>query len=154
MCCLRLPLHFYAWAVNLPPPTVETVEERFNENYDDILAVVSFMANSGYEKIQIRNCSEKMYADLKWVAITESSINAATKELLGTELYKGIYKRGNTIEVLQWTSSQSVSCGIAYTINGIDPPDIQYMTEIVPLAKDGWYYYVADYNEWRLQQTT
>lgn len=136
------------------PPTVEAVEQRFNKNYDDLITIVSFMINSGYEKIQIRDCSGTMYANLKWVDIAESSVNAAVKNILGTNLYKGIYKRGDTIRVLQWSSSQDISCGIAYTINGIDLPEIQYMTEIAPLAKDGWYYYVADYNEWRLKQTS
>ncbi len=31
-------------------------------------------------------------------------------------------------------------------------PEVQYATEFTPVSDDGWYYYVADYNEWRVNQ--
>ncbi len=150
---LAVVLAFLCAGCRSTPPTVEAVEERFNENYDDILTVVSFMINSGHEDIQIRDYSGTMYVDFEWIDITDASVNSAVERLLGSNLYRYIFKSGNTIQFIQWTGLQDIGCGITYTINGIDLPEIQHMTEIVPLSQDGWYYYVDDYNEWRLQQT-
>ena len=135
---LAVVLAFLCAGCRSTPPTVEAVEERFNENYDDILTIVSFMINSGHTDIQIRDCSGTMYVDFEWIDITDASVNSAVERLLGANLYRYIFKNGNTIEFVQWTGQQDIGCGIAYTINGIDLPDIQYTTEIIPLAKDGW----------------
>lgn len=149
---LAVVLTFLCTGCRSIPPSVEAVEETFTKNYDNLLTIISYMENSEYDDIQITGCSGSMYADFKWVDITEPAVNAAVNELLGTNIYMHIYKSGNTIRVLQWSSSQNISCGIAYTINGKDLPFYEFMTKIVPLSKEGWYYYVADYNEWRRQQ--
>lgn len=133
------------------PPTVEAVEQRFTENYADILTIVSFMVNSGHEDIYIKDCSGKMYVDFEWINIADSSVNASIDNLLGAGLYQRIDKSGNTICFEQWDGLQDIGCGIAYSINGNDPPEVQFMTELVPLSQDGWYYYVDDYNLWRIQ---
>ena len=39
--------------------------------------------------------------------------------------------------------------GIAYSINKTDKPVIEFLTELEQLSENGWYYYKADYNEWR-----
>jgi hypothetical protein len=43
-----------------------------------------------------------------------------------------------------------VGCGVACAINDQDLPDIQYVTELLPMENEGWYYYVSDFNQWRL----
>ena len=46
---------------------------------------------------------------------------------------------------------QDIGCGIACSINALEMPEIEYMTELVPLSTEGWYYYVDDYNKWRVE---
>lgn len=52
-----------------------------------------------------------------------------------------------------WNRLSDVACGIAYSIDGKEI-DIEYLTESVPLSEENWYYYVADFNEWRVRNTS
>lgn len=137
------------------PPNVESVETCFQNNYEDLQLVVDFMMNAGYQTIDIDTTDGTMYANLETVKISNEEVSAAVKRLLGRSFignreYYYIYKSMNTIKVLQWKSSQQVSCGVAFSIDESSQPRIQYCTELKPLAESGWYYYVADYNAWRV----
>lgn len=135
-------------------PTAESVEEKFFENYDDIQMVVDFMLNTGYGDVYIDSADGTMFADLETMTISDETVNNSVERLIrgqpGSEgQYYGFYKISHTIEILQWKYME-VGCGIAYTTSETLLPKIQYCTELVPLAEAGWYYYVADYNEWRV----
>lgn len=151
---LTLVLGMILTGCSSKPPSVESVEEHFQNNYDDIQIVVEFMSNSGYNSIYIKGIDGMMLADLEDVPITDESVFDAVKRLLGTPLtgnrqYYYVSKSSNTIEFYQWKGTAEIGCGIAYTINGTDIPDVQYATELVQLSEPGWYYYVDDYNAWR-----
>ena len=45
-----------------------------------------------------------------------------------------------------------VGWGIALSLDGKNPPEVNYMTECVPMQEAGWFYYVSDFNKWRIQQ--
>lgn len=136
----------------ITPPSVNAVDQKLQANITDVQMIISFMKNSEYEDIYIHDISGTMLADLVTVEIPDDAVKDAVHLLLGNDVYKSIYKQGNTIKLLQWAGSSDIGCGIAYTINGIDPPEIQYMTQLLPLSAEGWYYYVSDFNTWRLEQ--
>ena len=138
------------------PPSVEEVEQLFLENYADIQTVVSFALNSNYESIYIHGASGTMSADYADVSIEDEAALAAVKRLLSNKIYKTILvdKEDNAIYLVQWTRFTDAGCGVAYSINGVDKPKIQYCTQLIPLSKDGWYYCVDDYNEWRVTHST
>ena len=140
-------------------PTVQEVEQRFESNRDDILTVVDFLVESEHEDILIWDADGTMKVDLDpsdskldQIAIYDEDVRTAVDHLLGRGAYKRIMKDGNTIDLPQWYSSQQQGCGIAYSINGIDLPEVDYVTEYIPLDEEGWYYYAYDYNEWRVEQ--
>ncbi len=136
------------------PPDVETVETQFKDNYEDIQLVVDFIIGTDYQSIQINTTDGTMWADFETVEILDDAVNGAVERLLGRSFmdegkYHFIYKSGHTIYLPQWSSSQDIGCGVAYSINETDLPRIQYCTELMPLIEKGWYYYVDDYNSWR-----
>ena len=133
-------------------PTADEAQETFNENYTYIQTVVSYMVSEPYEKIRIEDTSGTMYADLAYRDIENSSVIEALDFLFNSAGYIDIYKSGNTIYFEQWRSVHERDCGVAYSINGLDEPDVQFMIECVPLAETGWYYCVVDYNLWRVEQ--
>lgn len=135
-------------------PTADEAQETFNENYAYIQTVVSYMVSEPYEKISVDDASGTMYADFAYRDIENSSVVEALTFLFNSAGYMHIYMSGNTIYFEQWRSVHERDCGVAYSINGIDEPDVQYMTECVPLAETGWYYCVVDYNLWRVEQDT
>lgn len=138
------------------PPSVEEVEQHFLENYLDIQTVISFALHSNYENIYIRDMSGVVFADFSDVVIEDEAVLAAVRNLLSGKTYKSISfdKSYNAIKFLQWTQFNDTGCGIVYSINGVDEPYIEYCTQLIPLSKDGWYYYVSDYNEWRVTHST
>lgn len=134
----------------ISPPNIQTVKEQFYDNRDDISLITEYMIDSGCESIYIHDDSGNMFADQITTKIHSIEVSAAIKRLFNGK-YSVITKDGNTILFQQWTRFMDAGCGIAYSINGRDLPEIQYLTELVPLSEEGWYYYVDDYNEWRLK---
>lgn len=136
-------------------PDMEEIEADFQSNYEDIQVVVEFLENSPYESVHIDSTDGTMWADFETVDIDDKDVNGAVKRILKRPFsrngrYYAVYMSENTIEFYQWKSSQDKGCGVAYSINQTDLPDIQYCTELVALSETGWYYYVDDCNAWRI----
>ena len=142
----------------MEPPSVAYVERRFNKYYNDIQIVVAFMISSEYETVIIDSDertglkSTDGYHYENIALALDSEIEEAVNRLLDGK-YKGMSKYNNTISLLQWCRFNDVGCGVAYAINNEDLPDIQYATELIPLEKEGWFYYVDDFNQWRLENS-
>ena len=131
------------------PPGVKSVKELYSENQEDLETVILYLMNLGYEDIYITSIDGTMLADLVRVPIDNSVVASAVNRLLENDKFRYISKHGNTIHLPHWYGLQDIGCGIAYTINGIDRPEVQFATELTPITEDGWYYYVDDYNSWR-----
>ena len=149
---------FFSACSTMEPPDITVVEDVFQECYDDIQIVVDYLMDSEYESISIDADSRSGLKDTDGYHIEsvelvlDSKTEEAVQRLLCGE-YEHIDKIGNTIEIVQWNWLNDVSCGVAFTINAQDLPEIQYVTELTPMKEDGWYYYVADFNQWRLEHT-
>ena len=148
LCCSLVGCQFRSL------PSVTYTQQCFQENKEDVLVVVNYLVNSKYADVFIRdsyvnNAQCEMLADLEIVCISDPKVCMALKSLLERDFYKTISKSGNTINFLQWSNSFGVSCGVAYSINGKDLPDIQFGTEVIALSDKAWYYYIDDYNMWR-----
>lgn len=132
------------------PPKIGVVQKQLENNYDDISSIIGYLATSKYDNIYIYNHKKEMLADLTWMPIDSSEISATITRLFESGYCIQISKIGNTICFLQWKGIRDIGCGVAYSINGIDLPEIQYVTELTPISYDGWYYYVTDYNKARV----
>ena len=126
------------------PPGVTNVQKRYQEHSEDIQVIIDFLSSSDYEDVYITSSAGTMLADLNEVSIEDSSVSKAIDNIIDAKAYQHINKNGNTISLLQWKGIRDIGCGIAYTINGIDAPEIEYATQMIPLSDDGWYYYVSD----------
>lgn len=131
------------------PPKREAVESHFWDNWSEIQTVVDYMVDSGYEDFYIMDASGEATADLEKITITDESVLDAISALISDGNYYSISKSGNTIHFVQWWGIKDINCGVAYSINHTDPPEVQFCTTLDPLIEPGWYYYVADYNKWR-----
>lgn len=136
---------------NNTPPDMINAQQVFQNNCNDIHTIVQFLTGLDCRNVYIDDDGESMLADLVNVPINNVEVSAAIKRLFKT--YLSIDKIDNTIHLLQWRGSKDIGCGIAYSINGIEPPVVQFMTELTPLTEVGWFYYVSDYNTWRNNTT-
>lgn len=130
------------------PPRVSFVQQRFQANEEYLQVILDFFSSVGYEDIYINNDDGTMLADLTRMEIDNKEVLVSVKHLLNDE-YMHIIKNGNTIYLLQWKSFRDIGCGIAHTINQATTPEIDFITELIPISEDGWFYYVSDYNTWR-----
>lgn len=134
------------------PPSVAMVQDCYREHAEDIQTIVDFLSSLEYEDIYITDNNGKMLADLTRIQIEDQSVSNAIDRILDSKAYQHINKNGNTISLLQWKGIRDIGCGIAYSVNGTNSPEIEFVTQLTPLSDDGWYYYVSDYNTWRNDQ--
>jgi hypothetical protein len=130
------------------PPSIKFVQNHYQEYSEDIQIILNFMLSFDYEDIYILDNGGTLLADLTEVAIDDKEVSNAIDRLFTSRAYYHIIKNGDTIYLLQWKGLRDVGCGIAYSINENDTPEIEYVTQLVPFSDDGWFYYVSDYAEW------
>ena len=141
---------FVSCRIIISPPSAKFVEKTFRENYDDIMLVTEYIVSSGAESVYLYNSSNVPFADSNNMDIRDENVAYAIQNLFNNG-YSLISKQGNTIHYQQWTRFTDAGCGIAYSIDGDDQLDIQYLTQATELSIDGWYYYVEDYSAHRTQ---
>ena len=137
-------------SVNTPPSLTEQ-EKRLNENYDDIVVVLDYMFASEYHWISINGERVTVRADFEDITIEDEHVAAAVARLL--KHYHSIFKSGNIVEFFQWRGLRDIGSGVVYALDGNYSGiyEIGYITEIIPMSKDNWFYYVDDYEKWRAE---
>ena len=149
-CLVALLLFCACGCSATEPPTVSEIQGIFDRDRENILLVRDYFAASDYSGIMVwdEDC-ENMFADSQDVTIEDEAVVAALKALAKNG-YITFSKSGNTIEFCVWSRLADVGCGMAYSMDG-KAIQVDYLTESVPLAEDGWFYFVDDFNEWRSQ---
>lgn len=151
--CMMLIVMLFATscAARQEPPNILSIEDRFQHNKEDILLVTEYLAHCGYEDFYFQAGGKTALADLTDIAITDTDVVSAVKHLEKQGFYS-FGKQGNTVKFMMWKGFiVDIDCGILYSINGRDEPETEYMTKIEPLSERGWYYYVSDFNQWRIE---
>lgn len=137
-----LPISLWLVALNIDTASKENAEKYLKKDKKDIMLVTDYLVFSNKLSLSITETDIITIKDEK----VRDSINRLFKKK-----YSAIDKNNNTIKFTIWTKFMNFDSGIAYSINK-ENPSIEYLTKLVPLSEDGWYYYEADYNLWRYQQ--
>lgn len=138
---------------SLKPPDKDDTEKYFDQEKNDLFLVTEYLTKLEWSEIYINKSDFRkniLYIGVaaNEVKIDEEEVATAIVRLVKKRNYKVIKKNGNTIYFEKWFFGEECR-GIAYSINRKDKPVIEYLTELEPLSENGWYYYEADYNEWR-----
>ena len=134
------------------PPSVTDVQNLYQEYSSDIHTVINFLSASDYEDVYITDTNGTMLADLNKIQIQDPAVLDSLNRIFDNKAYHHINKDGNTISFLQWKGTRDIGCGIAYTITKVDVPQIEFITELIPLSDEYLFYYVSDYATWRNSQ--
>lgn len=137
-----------------PPYDATMAEELLSTYSDDINIVNKYLMNNSYNFIYINSDNGCAYADFEDIIIEDHSTNTAIHRLFNNAGVISIDLDDKTIDYTLWIGHHENSCGIAYSIGETDTPQIQYAVKFIPLSEQGWYYYLVDYNEWRVGQGT
>lgn len=120
-----------------------------------IQTMCDFLMDDPHDVVIFDNAYEPYFADYEYYPIDEPKVKAALTYLFEIKKYKSIFKLGNKIQFEMWRGFiVDRSCGIAYALNNMAEPDVQYVTTLEPLESESWYYYICDYEEWRLRQNS
>lgn len=139
-------------------PDVEFANRLYSENKEEIDTVVTSLLNAEYYDMLISDSSGTMLTNtpemgdykLQTVEISDSNTQKACKHLIDTGIVKFFSKAYSQIKIGVWTKKEVYSY-IVYSSNNT-PPSVEYSTEEYPMDEEGWYYVIADYNEWRVRQ--
>lgn len=136
----------------MSPPSAEKMESFVAENWNDITLINDYLLELGDRNALISDDDGSILITLVDQSIEDNAVREAVLSLWRNGC-KGISKRNekNAITYTIWKRSiGQADCGFVYAIDHTLPPKAQFQTELVPLSEDGWYYYLADYEKWRL----
>ena len=129
------------------------MEKDFITNKEQIYLINNYLVESTYDSLFINDLSEgSAFSGLERgdIPIDSTEVVDAMKQLRKRG-YSVIRKRGNCVSFIRWRNKDNAR-GVVYSIDGHTPNEssIQYLTKLEPIKESGWYYYEADYNEWRV----
>ena len=146
------------------PMTLQESEAFFKNNSANIQATVHYLKSLGYDSAGIF-FGEGIYEGKDELTFhNKNDFSISRKPLKDEAVYeaaKRLHENGcheiyfdigtNRIEFVLGGALE-VGWGIALSLDGKNPPEVDYMTECVPMQEAGWFYYVSDFNKWRIQQ--
>ena len=128
-------------------PSAEDAESYIKKNWKDIALVNDYLLKLGNKDyialikrikyIENWEKNENVYRAI--LSLESEGCYIISKRIEDNAIYYGIWK-----SVLG-----KASCGFLYAIDHTRPPKLQYQTELIPLSREGWYYYIENYEEWR-----
>lgn len=143
--------------------TDKKIEKEFYDNYDTISCITQVLEESSYSKINIQNV-DYIYDDGNfgtWYVRDDEIGTEGIEKIPNVELvemlnkifkerkYQVVSKNDKTISFQLW-SNLDVGKGVAYVSRG-EAPSIQFLTKYEKLDKENWFYYEANFNEWKLK---
>ena len=143
--------------------TDKNIKKEFYDNYDAISCITEVLEETSYSTIDIQNV-DYIYDDGNfgtWYVRDDEIGTEGIEKIPDVELvemlnkifterkYQVITKKDNTIMFQLW-ANLDVGKGVVYVSNG-ETPSIEYLTKYEKLDKENWFYYEADFNEWKLK---
>lgn len=157
LLCIILPLSCAGCSSRLKRdmPDAVSAQDCFDCNQDRIALVTDYLLSLKHPDVWINDANGTYFSDFEWHSIEDRTVRE-TIEALWESGISDIRKntKANSISFEIWRSFQEVDCGVAFSVDGIHAPSVEFMTQVEPLTERGWYYYVADYNQWRIEHPT
>lgn len=147
---------FVRW-YNGPTRAVEIFEDEiFEKDYRELVKMVEFLESLvDVQDAYIDSTDGTMlvhYKDDRIVKDAEISDEdvLSTVSVLMKKGYYSIAKNSNTIYFERWRNPFGCSKGFAFSSDDSGELDIQYLIGVMALDKTDWYYYISDYEKWRV----
>ena len=150
-CCVLLP-PLYLGGVFSPTMNYRQSEKYLQKNRHSLDVVVNYLCSLPSEHAF---CSKSggyasVYQDQKWSSVEDPDVVQALKHLFEETSCYEVSKNSDTIAFVLWAKNMDVGGGIAYSPT--ERLEVEYLSASQVLSDASWYYYVSDFNEWRLQQ--
>ena len=121
------------------------VVRDFGRNQEELMIVRDYLVGLGYEFITIRPNRET------GPQISDPRADAAVDTLFERG-YRIISKRANGLVFTRWSNTDR-AVGVVYSMDGnaVGEDVLNFLTQIEPLDEEGWFFFVDDFNEWRVR---
>lgn len=137
------------------PPDKDKMAQYFERDKNELLLAAEYFENSDYSYIYIdkSRCEKGLMFTGPYTRgkeIEDKTVMKALNYLFKNRGYHVVGRDGNTV-FFQKYSVLGSDRGIAYSINGEDDPAVEFVVRLDKLGDDGWFYYEANYEEFRNQ---
>ena len=85
-----------------------------------------------------------------WHSIENDEVAQALKYLFNETSCTMVTKEGKTVAFTLWSKNMDISGGVVCSESSVD---IEFLTKLQPLSMPTWYYYVSDFNVYRISKT-
>lgn len=141
--------------------TDKKIKKEFYDNYGTISSITEMLEETSYSKINIQNV-DYIYDDGNfgtWYVRDDKIATEGVQKIQDPDLvemlnrifkerkYQVVSKNSNTISFQLW-SNLDAGKGVAYVTGG-EAPSIEFLTKYEKLDIENWFYYEADFNEWK-----
>lgn len=137
----------------LIPPDKEKMEKCFQQDKDDLTVIANYFISLDYsyvsvDKSSIENGVMFTGASTRYQKIDDKTALESLNRILSNRKYIVVGKSNNTVFFEKWRFLEK-DRGIAVSVNKEDSPLVEFLIKSEPLSEIGWYYYEADYEEYR-----
>ena len=138
---------------SLIPPDKEKMEKYFQQDKDNLSVITDYLSNLDYSYVSIDKSSIEngvMFtgANTHYQKIDDKTVLESLNRIFNNRKYIVVGKSNNTVFFQKWSFLEK-DRGIAVSVNKEEPPLVEFLIKSEPLSKIGWYYYEADYEEYR-----
>ncbi len=136
----------FVWTSSLFLSNKDKAEKHLKKYFDDFVVVVDFFSKTGNEIIP---CSTNR--DALFRRTGDKEVSDALRRLFRFRKFQLIGKNNSGVYFEYQGFGSECEKGLIFSSHKNEKPGMEYLTKLTPLSADDWYYYEADYNEWRAQ---
>lgn len=138
---------------SLAPPDKDKMENYLQRDRKDLITVADYFSKLEYNLINVDRSNVEngiIFTGAKtgYQKIDDTEVLYSLRKLLTNRNYVMIGKDNNTVFFKKWNYFEK-DRGVAFSINKETVPSVEFLVKYEPLSEDGWYYYEADYEEYR-----
>ena len=138
------------------PPKTSDVEAFYQIHKKELKILTDYLTEQNYVSVYIDSSDGGAWAEFNTIKIEDNDVIKSIESIL-RDGCKQIYMSTdrNSIEFLLWTRTRDEAAGgLLYALDPKKEPEVQFQTELVPLNEERWFYYLAEYNKWRIEHQT
>jgi|GEM_PF-1337033 len=140
-------------------PNLSRIQADFQKNQESLNVVAKYLINSNFDHAMIRKTSNSDHSSRIVMSVAGNRILVSDEAVSGVihSLFQNGFSsisKDESVIVFQRWSNLSSGRGIVYSIDGTTPTSdtiLSFLVEIEPLPQDSWYFYVDDFDLWRMR---
>lgn len=140
--------------IRITNPSEQDILGVFKEEKNSFEIISQYLKDLEYSSCFINKDNGEFFAEFNYHNIDSNIVVGAIKRLWKkgcTHISKDDEK--NSISFVLWHNDHEMVAGLLICIRENENAQVEFMTEIKKTYFSSWYYFVSDYNKWRISRT-